>query len=279
MSLMSELETLGQTMATNITAKGVSASASDGLTTLAGKILQISGGGGSTTLFEDACNSASGLSNYGSLVSLESSGTSANLEYDSTENAYAITSLSSGIKCYPITALNGLDNLKLSFDFKLPSTTNNFGLGIAPIIASTHTGVGMFLNKGSGGRESTIHIDKNNSETYWGDIQTVSNFDTSQYYTLELSVENDTATFTLYNYDSTLLRTYSHTLSSVTTDYNTLANRDYGITVGWNNNSNVKMYVKNIKAESLDTPSPSSDCSQYTTQISNAITYINGSGS
>ena len=52
MSLMSELETLGQTMATNITAKGVSASASDGLTTLAGKITQIQtgGGGGSTNV-------------------------------------------------------------------------------------------------------------------------------------------------------------------------------------------------------------------------------------
>ena len=52
MSLMSELETLGQTMATNISAKGVSASASDGLTTLAGKISQIStgGGGGCTKL-------------------------------------------------------------------------------------------------------------------------------------------------------------------------------------------------------------------------------------
>ena len=52
MSLMSELETLGQTMATNITAKGVTASASDGLTTLAGKISQIQtgGGGGCTQL-------------------------------------------------------------------------------------------------------------------------------------------------------------------------------------------------------------------------------------
>ena len=52
MSLMSELETLGQTMATNISNKGVTASASDGLTTLAGKISQIQtgGGGGCTRL-------------------------------------------------------------------------------------------------------------------------------------------------------------------------------------------------------------------------------------
>ena len=47
---MSELETLGQTMATNISNKGVSASASDGLTTLAGKIAQIQTGGGASNV-------------------------------------------------------------------------------------------------------------------------------------------------------------------------------------------------------------------------------------
>lgn len=40
------LQQLGETLATNITAKGVSASASDGLTTLAGKVSQITTGGG-----------------------------------------------------------------------------------------------------------------------------------------------------------------------------------------------------------------------------------------
>ncbi len=43
---MSELEKGGRTMAANITAKGVTASASDGFTTLAGKISQIQTGGG-----------------------------------------------------------------------------------------------------------------------------------------------------------------------------------------------------------------------------------------
>jgi len=46
-TLNGALELLGETLATNITAKGVSASASDGLTTLANKVLQITGGGGS----------------------------------------------------------------------------------------------------------------------------------------------------------------------------------------------------------------------------------------
>ena len=46
MSLMSELEDLGELMAQNLTTQGVTASANDGLTTLANKILDIQGGGG-----------------------------------------------------------------------------------------------------------------------------------------------------------------------------------------------------------------------------------------
>ena len=41
MSLNSSLQTLGQLMATNLQSKGVTANASDGLTTLANKILQV----------------------------------------------------------------------------------------------------------------------------------------------------------------------------------------------------------------------------------------------
>ena len=51
-TLNGALAELGETMATNITAKGVSASASDGLTTLAGKISQISQSGGGTPVVE-----------------------------------------------------------------------------------------------------------------------------------------------------------------------------------------------------------------------------------
>lgn len=52
-TLNGALSQLGETMATNLTNKGVTASASDGLTTLAGKIANISqsgGGGGCTQL-------------------------------------------------------------------------------------------------------------------------------------------------------------------------------------------------------------------------------------
>ena len=74
MSLMSELETLGQTMATNISAKGVTASASDGLTTLAGKIAQIqTGGGGASNIVQGTFTTANSGGGTGS-VSLSYSG-------------------------------------------------------------------------------------------------------------------------------------------------------------------------------------------------------------
>ena len=75
MSLMSELETLGQTMATNLTNKGVTASASDGLTTLAGKIanIQTSGGGGATNVLQGTFTTGSTRNTTGS-VSLNYTG-------------------------------------------------------------------------------------------------------------------------------------------------------------------------------------------------------------
>ena len=74
MSLMSELEDLGELMATNISAKGVTASASDGLTTLAGKIAQIqTGGGGSSNVVTGTFTTANSGGTTGS-VSLSYSG-------------------------------------------------------------------------------------------------------------------------------------------------------------------------------------------------------------
>lgn len=73
---MSELETLGQTMATNISNKGVSASASDGLTTLAGKISQIQtgGGGGCTRMVTGTFTTGSTRASTGT-VSISYTGT------------------------------------------------------------------------------------------------------------------------------------------------------------------------------------------------------------
>ena len=67
---------LGETMATNISAKGVTASASDGLTTLAGKIIQIQtgGGGGCTRMVTGTFTTGSTRASTGT-VSINYTGT------------------------------------------------------------------------------------------------------------------------------------------------------------------------------------------------------------
>ena len=89
-TLNGSLMELGETLATNITAKGVSASASDGLTTLANKVLQISGDTPTpaTVIYEDDC-SVDNTSDYGSSISLRNSGSST-LAYNSN-GYYTIT--------------------------------------------------------------------------------------------------------------------------------------------------------------------------------------------
>lgn len=74
-TLNGALTQLGETMATNLTAKGVTASASDGLTTLAGKIATISqsGGGGATNLVQGTFTTGSS-GNTNATVSLNYTG-------------------------------------------------------------------------------------------------------------------------------------------------------------------------------------------------------------
>lgn len=74
-TLNGALSQLGETMATNLTAKGVTANASDGLTTLAGKIANISqsGGGGATNLVQGTFTTGSS-GNTNASVSLSYTG-------------------------------------------------------------------------------------------------------------------------------------------------------------------------------------------------------------
>ena len=54
-------------------------------------------------------------------------------------------------------------------------------------------------------------------------------------------------------------------------------NSDYQY-IGFKTYRNRSMTVKNVKITTGDTPTPAS-CTEYISQIENAITYINGSGS
>ena len=88
------------------------------------------------------------------------------------------------------------------------------------------------------------------------------------WYKLTFTVDGDTLTGALY--DGTTK------LAEKTVTY-TINNKSMGILLFCEKGTTDSVcYVKNIKAESLG---GGSDCSQYQTEINNAIEYINGSGS
>ena len=80
---------------------------------------------GPSYLFYDACDSSSGLTNYGTPIMMKGRGGSVELTYDSTNNCYKVnpTSNSAGeTMCIPITPMNSKDNYKLTFKIKHGST-------------------------------------------------------------------------------------------------------------------------------------------------------------
>ena len=108
-TLNGALMELGETMAANLTSKGVTASASDGLTTLAGKILDIQTGGGGSCYHINFTSNSLTYSDW----SFTSNGHIANLEVY-LQNQYAdyagqTVTLSDGTNTYTATTnANGL---------------------------------------------------------------------------------------------------------------------------------------------------------------------------
>ena len=246
-------------MATNITAKGVSASASDGLTTLAGKILQISGDTPTptpTVLFEDDCDSSTGLSSYGQIVPISSSTTTSYLEYNSTQNAYYVHA-NGDWGVIPITILNGEDDFKITGEFKTAGSSNTYQGGFGFRAQNTTDNI-IFRMYGS----SCNSVINDSSQQSIGSVTAYSNW-----YKFEVTKEGQDFEVTVTevstgNTVGTLTRSTSFDTYYV--GFMTVAGSSYG------------SYVRNVKAESLG---GGSDCSSYQTQISNAIAYINGSGS
>ncbi len=266
-TLNGALSELGETLATNITAKGVSASASDGLTTLANKVLQISGGGGSTTIFEDACSSATGLSNYGSSVVVRGTNASASISYNSSENAYEISGTGNYFAGIPITPLNGQDNFKITAEMKCSQNSGDCQIGFytrdssdtSKQAYSTHF-LGdaryrwFYVTPGANGSYSAVNTSTNHYQAY---------------HKMEWIVEDTSIKMNIYDSNDDV----AYTITKDRADY---TSKEYGLWVDTERGTSYKVYVKNIKAESLG---GGSDCRQYQTEINNAITYINGSGS
>ena len=261
-TLNGALSELGETLASNITSKGVSASASDGLTTLANKVLQISGDTPtpSTVIYEDDC-SADNTSDYGSSISLRNSGTST-LAYDSNEY-YTITNTRSQAESFiPITDLTGLTtDFTLEYDSYIQQVGGSSGL----VIYNSSTAWIKLTDDGSSDKKMWYgYNDGSFHETaFYGSETTYRKWVHYKY-----TVEDDSFSMKV-TYNGNTIASYTATIG-FTRDSTT----KIGLDSEWQSNT-VTRY-KNIIVKTLG---GGSDCSQYQTEISNAIEYINGSGS
>ena len=268
-TLNGALAELGSLMAQNLTTQGlIGVSASDGLTTLANDILLIQGGGGgSITLFEDDCSSASGLSNYGSSVLVRGSNATITMTYDSTENAYQLSGSGNYHAMIPIPTLDDKDEYTISADFKAQNIRYN-GIGFFLDNRNDTTSYGQAFWLSVYDKRINGHQYRVSSDGSGSDSSTNSSLSASNWYNLEMTVDGSSLSAKLYDSGGTELLSTSTSLS--------VSNKQMGIFLMCETGStNSICYVKNIKAESLG---GGSDCSHYQTQISNAITYINGSG-
>jgi len=272
-TLNGALSELGETLASNITAKGVSASASDGLTTLANKVLQISGGGGSTTLFEDDCSSSSGLSNYGTIHHLGNQTSGGALSYDSTKNAYKFSPSNvadNGFCDIPIPSLDNQDKYTIEVEFFTDDSSTGGQTGFVLYPTSDTGGNGVFFRDiASINRCGVLKFTSYSENGESGNSQQSSLPVYNNWYKLKLEIDGTDVTAKWLKTDDTLVYSTNYTVP-----YTSGAMR-IGITF-LSKNASKYYYVRNIKAVSQGS---GSDCSQYQTQIANAITYINGSGS
>lgn len=261
-TLNGSLSQLGETLASNITQKGVQASASDGLTTLANKVLQISGDTPTptpTVLFEDDC-SVDNTSDYGSSISLRNSGTST-LAYNSGEY-YTITNNRSGAESFiPITDLAGLTG---DFTFEYDSYVQQNGGSSGLVIYNSSTAwIKLTDDADSQKRLWYGYNDGSFHETAFYSSETTYQKWVHYKYTVQ---DNIFSMIVTYNDD--LLALYTAPIG-FTRDSTT----KIGLDSEWAYNT-VTRY-KNIVVKTIG---GGSDCSQYQQQIADAIEYINGSG-
>ena len=269
MSLMSELETLGQTMATNITAKGVTASASDGLTTLAGKILQISGGGGggTTILIDDDCSTTPSSSDYGTSKRMTDGQTSTcELTYDSTNQCYKLVGSGNNISGLPILALNSKDDVTLRVKFKL-SNSNNYCQLILAVTPDLSNNTAFYGVRQMNGTFQYLY-DYGNGGGNASNSTSISNI-TSTWHYLELERSGTDLTCTIYDDSMSSLASFTKTIPSWNDCYYLIGR----------NTENTSYYalIDEVYAEQ-EGGTPTNPCEQYQTEIANAIVYINGEG-
>ena len=202
-------------------------------------------------LFYDACANNSKLNKYESPISIYNSslGGVPTMEYDSTENAYALYGSSTNdYVIFPIPKLNGESNFTFSCEIKLNTSSSNpqIGLGVMPnesqltgtyselvfIYRYNASQVNAYAQRRRRTTSSSISTGRvNHAPTNWLRIKIVYN-----------SSNGFTATWEEVS-NGTILKTYTGTVSAGISD------RHYGIYMRCYSNNSYKGFIRNIKAE------------------------------
>ena len=265
-TLNGALSQLGETMAANITTKGVSASASDGLTTLAGKILQISGDTPtpSTVIFDEDGSVDHSSTLFGSYISLRNSGT-ATATYNNN-GYYVLTNTSADAEAFiPFPALEGITS-----SFKMTTDSQSTGTGVCGIALYYYIDANNWGGVKEEGQGMWISAKTN------GTFTEANKYNNSTYKNLRIKNEfiydANANTLTINRYDkdnpSTIFQTFTMNIPVTIT-----SSVKWGTSTTWANNANRNLYE--IKAEYIGGDTP---CSEYIAEIDSAIEYINGSG-
>lgn len=197
---------------------------------------------GPSYLFYDACDSASGLSNYGSSIQMYKGSGTGTISYNSTQNSYYITGNDGYAIIIPIIPMENLDNYKLTFQYKHQST----GAFCQPSVfvydknVSSYPTVYGVRHRG----DKIINCQKfaNNVDTSANQV-TVSDA-SNQWFTLEMTKNGTNLSFKIKNSSDAVI--YDKTYNSESLNATACALgmwTEQGQSYGW--------YMKEIKAESL----------------------------
>ena len=315
-TLNGALSELGETMAANLTTQGVSSTASEGLTTLAGKILDIQGGGGGGSITLSTNKSI--LSYYDS----ESATLTATYETGATMELYNantmtkignFTETTSGTYTYTYSATGVGDvNLvaKAGSDMSSPVQIEDCYLYAPTEISrtSTHNSeilTSMFNDFDFTSDSFVCELDikfphdatafaiapSGRTTTYHHMSMGVSWYSNTN--TLSLYLGRQSSGEDSYRYNEITLNTY-YTLKivyendTVTTYLDGTQKGEYANKSYFNGEtreiywfewaSGYTTYVKNVKIKEIGSSTPYNPCATYIAEIDSAIEYINGSG-
>ena len=207
----------------------------------------------STFLHIDKCDSATGLTGYGSSMALyigsNSAGTpSCQLTYDSTDNAYDLHSTNTSTTYYsmiPITSTSGKTNYVVDALFKGKSKSNNeVGIFVADGSNQANYGIGVLMYV-YGNKYYVRRLNLTATSTSKNETLPSGTLNGTDYFRLHMEVD-DTGVYTaMFDDEDNLIYEYSYA--------QTISNKLLGLVQRGGSAANTANRVKHIKVRSTAT--------------------------